>query len=127
MKVLILVAFMYATSTSPLTADTIRLVNAPMGAVSSYFSQLTGNTYILDFNPPDNVSLLRDVTGSENIHALFVQLVEGMGGYIEQTFDQTFIIKAKLTEVIPAEYEPNPISLKRVYLEGKITKLGVSS
>lgn len=126
MKVLILVAFMYATSTSPLTADTIRLVNAPMGAVSSYFSQLTGNTYILDFNPPDNVSLLRDVTGSENIHALFVQLVEGMGGYIEQTFDQTFIIKEKLTEVKPAEYEPNPISLKRVYLEGKITKLGVS-
>ena len=78
MRMLRLVAFSAAICATSLSADTIRLVNAPVDAATAYFSQLTGNAYILDFTASEKISLLKDVTGNENIHALFVDLIEGL-------------------------------------------------
>ena len=48
MKVLKWAALSVSFFATSLYADTIRLVNAPVDAVTAYFSQLTGNAYILD-------------------------------------------------------------------------------
>ena len=113
---------------SPLASDTIRLVDAPIGAVSSYFSQLTGNTYILDFEATEKVSLQKELSGKENIHSLFVEIIKGLGGEVTQISRETFkVIKNKITPDIVEETVITEIEvvLQRLYLEGKISKNGV--
>ena len=117
----------FATS---LSADTVRLVNAPVDAVTAYFSQLTGNAYILDFSSPQMVSILKEVSGSENIHALFVDLIESLGGEVKQTATKSFKISQKVAESVEIQdiiMEPvSPeIALQRIYLGNKISKDGV--
>ena len=113
---------------SPLASDTIRLVDAPIGAVSSYFSQLTGNTYILDFEATEKVSLQKELSGKENIHSLFVEIIKDLGGEVTQISRETFkVIKNKITPDIVEETVITEIEvvLQRLYLEGKISKNGV--
>ena len=113
---------------SPLASDTIRLVDAPIGAVSSYFSQLTGNTYILDFEATEKVSLQKELSGKENIHSLFVEIIKGLGGEVTQISRETFkVIKNKITPDIVEKTVITEIEvvLQRLYLEGKISKNGV--
>ena len=117
----------FATS---LSADTVRLVNAPVDAVTAYFSQLTGNTYILDFSSPQTVSILKEVTGSENIHNLFVELIESLGGEVQQISTKSFKISQKAAKNIEVEgtvkeKSRSEISLQRIYLGNKISKDGV--
>ena len=66
----------------PVYADKIKLVNAPIDAVTAYFSQLTGNTYILDFSPNQKISISKELSGTKNIHLFFVELIEGIGGEV---------------------------------------------
>ena len=117
----------FATS---LSADTVRLVNAPVDAVTAYFSQLTGNTYILDFSSPQTVSILKEVTGSENIHNLFVELIESLGGEVQKISPKSFKISQKAAKNIEIEgtvkeKSRSEISLQRIYLGNKISKDGV--
>ena len=131
MRMLRLVAFSAAFYATSLSADTIRLVNAPVDAATAYFAQLTGNAYILDFTASEKISLLKDVTGNENIHALFVDLIEGLGGEFKQISPKSFIIAKKPslnTEVLPTTSLPiePEISLKRIYLGNKISKDGMA-
>ena len=113
---------------SPLASDTIRLVDAPIGAVSSYFSQLTGNTYILDFEATEKVSLQKELSGKENIHSLFVEIIQGLGGEVAQISRETF--KVTENKITPDRVEETNVTgievvLERLYLEGKISKAGV--
>jgi type II secretory pathway component GspD/PulD (secretin) len=113
---------------SPLASDTIRLVDAPIGAVSSYFSQLTGNTYILDFEATEKVSLQKELSGKENIHSLFVEIIKGLGGDVTQISRETFkVIQNTITPDMVEETDVTKIEvvLERLYLEGKISKAGV--
>ena len=131
MKMLKWAALSAAIYTTSLSADTIRLVNAPVDAATAYFSQLTGNTYILDFTVPDKISLLKDVSGSENIHALFVDMIEGIGGEFKEISPKSFIIvkkKREDKEISALALVPDKpiISLKRIYLENKISKEGIA-
>ena len=117
----------FATSVS---ADTVRLVNAPVDAVTAYFSQLTGNTYVLDFSSPQTVSILKEVSGSENIHTLFVELIESLGGEVQQISTKSFKISQKTAEAVEIEgtikeKSKSEISLQRIYLGKKISKDGV--
>ena len=117
----------FATSVS---ADTVRLVNAPVDAVTAYFSQLTGNTYVLDFSSPQTVSILKEVSGSENIHTLFVELIESLGGKVQQVSTKSFKISQKTAEAVEIEgtikeKSNSEISLQRIYLGKKISKDGV--
>ena len=117
----------FATS---LSADTVRLVNAPVDAVTAYFSQLTGNTYILDFSSPQTVSILKEVTGSENIHNLFVELIESLGGEVQKISPKSFKISQKAAKNVEIEgtvekKSRSEISLQRIYLGNKISKDGV--
>lgn len=123
-----LLLLIYFALSSSVVADTIRLVDAPIGAVSSYFSQLTGNIYIVDFEPKKKVSLQQEVSGKDNIHALFVNLIKGLGGEVSQISTKTFSISKK--EVVASKDSLAPVkveltSLERLYLEGKISKVGV--
>ena len=131
MRMLRLVAFSAAFYATSLSADTIRLVNAPVDAATAYFAQLTGNAYILDFTASEKISLLKDVTGNENIHALFVDLIEGLGGEFKQISPKSYIIAKKTslnTEVLPIASLPiePEISLQRIYLGNKISKDGMA-
>jgi len=113
-----------------LSADTVRLVNAPVDAVTAYFSQLTGNTYVLDFSSPQTVSILKEVSGSENIHTLFVELIESLGGKVQQVSTKSFKISQKTAEAVEIEgtikeKSKSEISLQRIYLGKKISKDGV--
>lgn len=131
MKILKWAALSAAIYTTSLSADTIRLVNAPVDAATAYFSQLTGNTYILDFTVPEKISLLKDVSGSENIHALFVDMIEGIGGEFKEISPKSFIIvkkKKEDKEISTLALLPDKpiISLKRIYLENKISKEGIA-
>ena len=106
----------FATSVS---ADTVRLVNAPVDAVTAYFSQLTGNTYVLDFSSPQTVSILKEVSGSENIHTLFVELIESLGGKVQQVSTKSFKISQKTAEAVEIEgtikeKSKSEISLQRI-------------
>ena len=117
----------FATS---LYADTVRLVNAPVDAVTAYFSQLTGNAYILDFTSEKTVSILKEVSGNNNIHALFVELIESLGGDVQQTSTTSFRISQKTAEVVATtnvspELSSPEIALQRIYLGNKISKDGV--
>ena len=117
----------FATS---LSADTVRLINAPVDAVTAYFSQLTGNTYVLDFSSPQTVSILKEVTGSENIHNLFVELIESLGGEVQKISTKSFKISQKAAknvgiETTIKEKSRSEISLQRIYLGNKISKDGV--
>ena len=117
----------FATS---LSADTVRLINAPVDAVTAYFSQLTGNTYVLDFSSPQTVSILKEVTGSENIHNLFVELIESLGGEVQKISTKSFKISQKAAknvgiETAIKEKSRSEISLQRIYLGNKISKDGV--
>ena len=130
MKVLKWAALSVSFFATSLYADTIRLVNAPVDAVTAYFSQLTGNAYILDFTSEKTVSILKEVSGNNNIHALFVELIESLGGDVQQTSTKSFRISQKTAEVvaiknISPELSSPEIALQRIYLGNKISKDGV--
>ena len=131
MKILKCAALSVSFLATSLSADTVRLVNAPVDAVTAYFSQLTGNAYVLDFSSPQTISILKDVTGNENIHALFVELIESLGGEVQQTSTKSFIISQKTSKKVKVENIINKlsspeISLQRIYLGNKISKDGIS-
>ena len=120
--------FCYFICVNSVAADSIRLVNAPIGAVSSYFSQLTGYTYILGFETSEKVSIQKEIVGGDNIHKFFINLVEGMGAEVDQISPKTFTIKKKVTASnvdTPIVIKTDQISLERLYLKGKISKNGV--
>jgi len=120
--------FCYFICINSVAADSIRLVNAPIGAVSSYFSQLTGYTYILGFETSEKVSIQKEIVGRDYIHKFFVNLVEGMGAEVDQIATKTFAIKNKVTASnvdTPIVMNTDQISLERLYLKGKISKNGV--
>ena len=120
--------FCYFICVNSVAADSIRLVNAPIGAVSSYFSQLTGYTYILGFETSEKVSIQKEIVGRDDIHKFFVNLVEGMGAEVDQIAPKTFAIKNKVTASnvdTPIVINTDQISLERLYLKGKISKNGV--
>lgn len=131
MKLLKWAIFTISFFATSLFADTVRLVNAPVDAVTAYFSQLTGNAYILDFSSPQTISILKEVSGSDNIHALFVELIESLGGEVQQTSTKSFRISQKISKSIelrkPGNESPSlGTSLQRIYLNNKISKEGVS-
>ena len=114
----------------PIYADKIKLVNAPIDAVTAYFSQLTGNTYILDFSPNQKISISKELSGTKNIHLFFVELIEGIGGEVQKISNNSFKVLEKLQEqeifVEPTKKIIVPeTTLKRISLEKKISKDGI--
>ena len=114
----------------PANADKIKLVNAPIDAVSAYFSQLTGNTYILDFKPKQKISISKEINGKQNIHLFFIELIEGIGGEMEEISNTSFKIFKKIendiNKIIPSiETKVPKTSLQRLFLENKISKDGI--
>ena len=114
----------------PVNADKIKLVNAPIDAVTAYFSQLTGNTYILDFMPSQKISISKEISGTNNIHQFFVDLINDIGGEVQKISNNSFKVSEKLQEqeilLVPTEQIIVPeTTLKRISLEKKISKDGI--
>ena len=111
----------------PVNADKIKLVNAPIDAVTAYFSQLTGNTYILDFMPSQKISISKEISGTNNIHQFFVDLINDIGGEVQKISNNSFKVSEKLQEqeilLVPTEQIIVPeTTLKRISLEKKNLK-----
>ena len=114
----------------PVNADKIKLVNAPIDAVTAYFSQLTGNTYILDFMPSQKISISKEISGTNNIHQFFVDLINDIGGEVRKISNNSFKVSEKLQEqeilLVPTEQIIVPeTTLKRISLDKKISKDGI--
>jgi len=68
----------------PAQAASVRLLDADLGAAAAYFSQLTGNSYIVEFDAQEKISTSRDdVDGAAEIHQLFVDLTRDLGARSE--------------------------------------------
>ena len=105
-------------------------MNAPIDAVTAYFSQLTGNTYILDFMPSQKISISKEISGTNNIHQFFVDLINDIGGEVQKISNNSFKVSEKLQEqeilLVPTEQIIVPeTTLKRISLEKKISKDGI--
>jgi len=44
------------------SAASVKLLNAELGDAAAYFSQLTGNSYIVDFQTEEKISVSREIS-----------------------------------------------------------------
>ena len=106
---------------------TLQLFNSSFDEMVAYFSSLTGNTYIQEYQSAQRFSITReDLKTVPQIQGLFEELVAQAGGQVEQLGDK----KYKITEqsVIPKPVSKPPVSkpvLAKIFLENKISFAGL--
>jgi type II secretory pathway component GspD/PulD (secretin) len=108
----------------PCNADEIKLLNAPIEAVTAYFSTLTGNTYILEYETEARTTLTTEVKNTFELEQLFYNIIDKLGGAVTQSDEKTFLISAKQSEP-ETPNEPNSqvnedIQVRRVNLSNRI-------
>ena len=108
----------------PCHADEIKLLNAPIEAVTAYFSTLTGNTYILEYETEARTTLTTEVKNTLELEQLFYNVIDQLGGAVTQSDDKTYLISAKQSEP-ETPNEPNlqvneDIQVRRVNLSNRI-------
>ena len=69
----------------PCNADEIKLLNAPIEAVTAYFSTLTGNTYILEYETEARTTLTTEVKNPLELEQLFYNVIDQLGGAVTQS------------------------------------------
>ena len=106
---------------------TLQLFNSSFDEMVAYFSSLTGNTYIQEYQSAQRFSITReDLKTVPQIQGLFEELVAQAGGQVEQLGDK----KYKITElsVIPKPVSKPPVAkpvLAKIFLENKISFAGL--
>ena len=106
---------------------TLQLFNSSFDEMVAYFSSLTGNTYIQEYESAKRFSITReDLKTVPQIQGLFEELVAQAGGQVEQLGDK----KYKITElpVIPEPVSKPPVAqpvLAKIFLENKISFAGL--
>ena len=111
----------------PARAATLQLFDSSFSEFIAYFSTLTGNTYIQEYNTDKRFSLSRDDLSSEQqIHELLTELVEDSGGYVLQLSDTTYKIIEKQSQPDQSETDSgNPKIVKKIDLNGSLSILGL--
>ncbi len=123
-KTLCATGFAITLGLGPAQAATVRLLDADLGAAAAYFSQLTGNSYIVEFDAQDKISTSRDdVDGAAEIHQLFVDLTRDLGAEMRETAPNRYVITAPQ----PAPVVVPAITVSRIELEGKISQAGIKN
>ena len=107
----------------------IQLLNATLEEAAAYFSNLTGNSYIIDFDTEKRFVVTRDdLDTRDEFHQLFIELITNVGAQIEQKGERSFVI-SKIAPKIEAEEEvQDPQKLIfRMNLDGKMTFKGLQN
>ena len=107
----------------------IQLLNATLEEAAAYFSNLTGNSYIIDFDTEKRFVVTRDdLDTPDEFHQLFIELITNAEAQIEQKGEQSFVI-SKIAPKIEAEVEiqePQKL-IFRMNLDGKMTFKGLQN
>ena len=111
------------------SAASIQLLNATLEEAAAYFSNLTGNSYIIDFDTEKRFVVTRDdLDTPDEFHQLFIELITNAEAQIEQKGEQSFVI-SKIAPKIEAEEEiqkPQKL-IFRMNLDGKMTFKGLQN
>ena len=111
------------------SAASIQLLNATLEEAAAYFSNLTGNSYIIDFDTEKRFVVTRDdLDTPDEFHQLFIELTTNAEAQIEQKGERSFVI-SKIAPKIEAEeeiQEPQK-SIFRMNLDGKMTFKGLQN
>ena len=111
------------------SAASIQLLNASLEEAAAYFSNLTGNSYIIDFETDKRFIVTRDDLDSpDEFHQLFVELVTNAEAQIERKAERSYVISATAVETQSAEVKKEPPKLIfRMDLEDKMTFKGLQN
>ncbi len=107
----------------------IQLLNASLEEAAAYFSNLTGNSYIIDFETDKRFIVTRDDLDSpDEFHQLFVELVTNAEAQIEKKAERSYVISATAVEIqLEEEKKEPPKLIFRMDLEEKMTFKGLQN
>ena len=119
----------FAFSASFSSAESIQLLNATLEEAAAYFSNLTGNSYIIDFETDKRFVVTRDdLDTPDEFHQLFVELVTNAEAHIEKKAERSFVISTTAIEIETEEETKAPPKLIfRMNLENKMTFKGLQN
>ena len=119
----------FAFSASFSSAASIQLLNATLEEAAAYFSNLTGNSYIIDFETDKRFVVTRDdLDTPDEFHQLFVELVTNAEAQIEKKAERSFVISTTAIEIETEEETKAPPKLIfRMNLENKMTFKGLQN
>ena len=111
------------------SSASIQLLNATLEEAAAYFSNLTGNSYIIDFETDKRFIVTRDDLDSpDEFHQLFVELVTNAEAQIERKAERSYVISTIAVEIQPEEEKKEPPKLIfRMDLEDKMTFKGLQN
>ena len=111
------------------SSASIQLLNATLEEAAAYFSNLTGNSYIIDFETDKRFIVTRDDLDTPNeFHQLFVELVTNAEAQIERKAERSYVISTIAVEIQPEEEKKEPPKLIfRMNLEDKMTFKGLQN
>ena len=111
------------------SAASIQLLNATLEEAAAYFSNLTGNSYIIDFETDKRFVVTRDdLDTPDEFHQLFVELVTNAEAQIEKKAERSFVISTTTIEIETEEETKAPPKLIfRMNLENKMTFKGLQN
>ena len=111
------------------SSASIQLLNASLEEAAAYFSNLTGNSYIIDFETDKRFIVTRDDLDSpDEFHQLFVELVTNAEAQIERRAERSYVISATAVEIQSEEVKKEPPKLIfRMDLDDKMTFKGLQN
>ncbi|MDG1675659.1 MAG: secretin N-terminal domain-containing protein [Paracoccaceae bacterium] len=111
------------------SAASIQLLNATLEEAAAYFSNLTGNSYIIDFETDKRFVVTRDdLDTPDEFHQLFVELVTNAEAQIEKKAERSFVISTTAIEIETEEETKAPPKLIfRMHLENRMTFKGLQN
>lgn len=111
------------------SSASIQLLNATLEEAAAYFSNLTGNSYIIDFETDKRFIVTRDdLDTPDEFHQLFVELVTNADAHIERKAERSYMISSIAVEIQPEEEKKEPPKLIfRMDLEDKMSFKGLQN
>ena len=127
MKFFLSLLLFFSFSVKALQADQIKLVDVSLEAAAAYFSAVTGNAYVVNFDSEASISVQQEVLNSNQSHDLFVTLIESLNGQIVRSGDHSYIISKKVQsdDVVDSRsellIETEDQIVERIFFSGRIS------
>lgn len=105
----------------------VNLLDASLEEAAAYFSQVTGNSYVVDLKSPAKISVSRsEINGPLEIHQLFGELLSGLDGRFVEIGPQKFSIRPA-ESIVEKQTDLSGIEVRRLNLENKISANGIKN